>query len=496
MSNQLQALLKERNITAQIQSRVKRLYSIHKKLVNQNSSIDKIFDLMALRVVTNSVEDCYLTLGVVHSKWIPIENRFRDWVTFPKPNGYRSIQTTVLIPNGDKFEIQIRTEEMHREAEYGTAAHWAYKERVSVDSTRIARLKEFLENDEYFDNPAALDQMLKSDAKRNFIHILTPHGELKTLPEGASALDFAFAIHTDVGLHATGARRNGKFAKLKTTLESGDIVEIITSKNAKPSRDWLSLVVSSGARSKIALWIKKNEKSEIESDGKRDWEKFKKRWRAKLDENEDEQSFKQNMQKIGFKNTDDFFAAIGMKSLKLTQSLLRKLYPKAFVKKVPTSDEVKRRNSSAKPELPIEVDGLRNIKTTLAKCCNPVKGEPIVGYFTKNVDLKIHSANCSYITCGNLDESRIKKANWISGDESTQSVRIQITGWQYSSLFSLAVEKAHDEKILIEGSERKTLNDSLDSLILTIQIKDSVQLTNYKNKLLSNSNVQTVRVVA
>lgn len=496
MSDSLRALLKQRNIQAQIQARVKRLYSIHKKLVNQNSSIDRIFDLMALRVVTNSVEDCYLALGAVHSTWVPIENRFRDWVTFPKPNGYRSIQTTVLLPNGDKFEIQIRTEEMHREAEYGSAAHWAYKEKISVDTSRISRLKEFLENDEFFDNPSALDEMLKSEARRNFIHILTPRGELKTLQEGSTALDFAFSIHTDVGYKATGARRNGKFAKLKTKLESGDIVEIITNKNGKPSRDWLSFVVSPAARSKIALWIKKNEKSEIEAEGKREWERFKKRRHFKIETSAEEQSIKQNVQKIGFKNTDDFYAAIGMKSLKLSITLLKKLFPASFEKKQKNEDGVfHSRKNVGKKELPIEVDGLRDIKTSLARCCNPIKGEPIVAYFTKNVDLKIHSADCKYISDGGLDPSRIKRANWIEGDNTLQTIKLQVTGWQYSSLFSLAVEKATDEKILIEGSERKQTNDKLDSLVLTLQISSSEQLSNFRNKLLASSIVQSVRVV-
>ena len=271
MSRRITEILKKNGIEAKIQKRVKRLYSIFLKLKNKGVSVDDVFDLMALRVITDSVEKCYLTLGLVHRNWISIEGRFRDWVTFPKPNGYRSIQTTIVTRNGDRFEVQIRTDEMHREAEYGSAAHWAYKEGLTADSW-VLRLKEFLENDEYFDNPYELLDQMKAEMKRDYIHILTPRGDIRTLPKDSTAVDFAYAIHTEVGNKTTGAKVNGKLVKLKTKLKSGDVVEVITNNNAKPSRDWLEFVKTSRARSKILVFVKKNEEAQLIQDGKRAFE--------------------------------------------------------------------------------------------------------------------------------------------------------------------------------------------------------------------------------
>lgn len=209
MSYNVAESLRKHNIPAEIKHRVKRPYSIYRKLKNQNTTLDGIFDLMALRVITDSEEHCYLTLGIVHSQWIPIEKRFRDWITYPKPNGYRSIQTTVHTTSGDKFEIQIRTYEMDLEAEYGGAAHWAYKEKTAgKNDLWVKKLKDFLENDEYFENPAELFEMLKSEMKSDYIHVLTPKGNVISLVEGATALDFAFSVHTDIGYKAIGARIN------------------------------------------------------------------------------------------------------------------------------------------------------------------------------------------------------------------------------------------------------------------------------------------------
>ncbi len=483
--------LAQNNITADIQYRVKRPYSIFKKLKNKSIELDEIFDLMALRIITQKIDDCYLCLGIAHRNWIPIENRFRDWVTFPKPNGYRSIQTTVITNNGDKFEIQIRTEEMHKEAEYGSAAHWAYKEKTNADESWIARLKEFLENDEYFSNPSALDELLKSEAKRNYIHILTPKGEIKTLAEGSTLLDFAFSIHSDVFLHCTGGRVNSKFVKLKTVLNTGDVVEVITNKNTKPSRDWLLFLKSPSARSKLIQWIKKNETEQLLSDGKRAWERFKKSNRHKIAGFEDETAFKQNLSKIGYKSPDDFYSAIGINSLKLSLTLLRKLYPTAFEHKKREIKQLDRKQKAA-AEMQINVEGLTNIETKLAKCCNPIKGEPIIAYVTQKTGIKVHSQKCIYYLNGLLDESRLKPATW-SNKSNLQSIKVRVFGIDFNKLFTAAVESAQSDKINILSTEKKALSKQFDCLELSLEIKDIEQYNHYITKLKKYSFIKSIK---
>ncbi len=492
MGNNISELLEKNNIRAQIQKRVKRLYSIYLKLENKGVTLNQVYDLMALRIVTNKVENCYQTLGMIHSKWLPIEGRFKDWITFPKPNGYRSIQTTILTRSGDKFEIQIRTEEMHREAEYGSAAHWAYKENVNAKSNWIPRLKEFLENDEYFNNPYELHNFLKADLKRDYIHILTPKGDIITLPHGSTPIDFSYAIHSEVGNKTTGARINGKFAKLKTELHSGDVVDIITSKKPNPSRDWLEFVKTSKARSKILLWLKKNEQEQIIAEGKRLWEKFKKRFKSKLENIDEEQSFKKNLLNVGFKTADDFYSAIAIKSLKPKLPLLRRLYPDAF-----RGEESKRKHRVEKPHSAdrspqVEVEGLKGIKTTLAGCCNPIKGEEIIAYITRMSELKIHSADCRYILSQQFDTERLKTANWVM-TESAQKTKIKVFGENYNDILKAVVEQATSDKITISNSSTRNVGENIVSILFELEVKDISHLKEFIRKIKAHPPVESIK---
>jgi GTP pyrophosphokinase len=485
--------LKKSNIQASLQYRVKRLYSIYLKLKNKNVGIDEIFDLMALRIVTTNVENCYLALGIIHKIWIPIEGRFRDWVNFPKPNGYRSIQTTIINRRGDKFEVQIRTDEMHKEAEYGSAAHWAYKEGLKQSDIWIMELREFLENDEYFSSPYTIIEKLKSEVKRDSINVLTPKGEIVSLPVDSSPVDFSYAIHTQLGNQTTGARVNGKLVKLTTSLRSGDVVEVISNKNAKPSRDWLRYVKTSKARSKILLWIKKNESEQIIFEGKRTWEKFKKEYKKKLEGFDDEQSFRNGINKIGYKSSDDFFSSIGINSLKCSSSLLRKIYPAAFRAQAKLSDGNlgKRKESNLLPS--IKVEGVTQIETRLAKCCNPIKGENIIAYITKNQAIKIHSENCQYLKSIYFDEERFKKAQWINA-ASLQKVKLKLIGFGFNEMLSSLVEKATDEKISILKTERINTKDRSSCILAEVEIRDIEQLKTFTGKLKATRSIEEVKV--
>jgi GTP pyrophosphokinase len=493
MKFDLQKVLNKYNINVRFQARVKRPYSIYRKLKKQKIPLEKIFDLLALRVITDTRENCYLTLGAVHNNWIPIEGRFRDWITFPKANGYRSIQTTVATRSGDKFEIQIRTEEMHHEAEYGTSAHWAYKQGTLLKkSDWISRLREFLENDEYFDNPYAAFDKLKNEMKRDYINVLTPKGDIRSLPEGSTPLDYAFDVHTDLGYKTTGARINGKFCSVKTELKSGDVIEIISSNNATPSRDWLNIVKTNRARSKVLRWFKKNEQDLLINEGRNSWEKLKSKYRKKLIGFDDEQKFKNNLNKIGYKSLDDFFYSISTGSFKCSLYQLKKLYPDAFRKQ----EESKIGNSSTKriehkPQ--IKVEGLDNIEVVLAKCCSPIKGEPIIAYITKRSELKIHSLNCNYINSLEFDKESFKNAEWLSGD-FIQLVKLKIFGESYGKILSLAVDIADNSKIKIVDA-KKVNKGNTEGLYIEIEIKEIQQLNAFEAKIKSSKFIDTVKYV-
>lgn len=492
MTKQIAKVLKDNGIEAKINSRVKKPYSIYRKLSNKNVTFDEIFDLMALRVITKKVDDCYLTLGAVHSHWIPIAGRFRDWVTYPKPNGYRSIQTTIHTRSGDKYEIQIRTDEMHREAEYGSAAHWAYKEGVATQDTWIMRLKEFLENDEYFDNPHKLFDLLKSEFKRDYIHVLTPKGDIKTLPEGSTPIDFAFAVHSDLGCKVTGASINGKFAKLKTELKSGDVVDIISSNNATPSLDWLSFVKTSRTRNKIMKWFNKHERENKIIEGKKTYDNLIKRYRNKVHDYLDGTDVKNNLLKLGVKSFDDLYFEISGKGIKPSLQLLKKIYPKAF-KKDDDKSKLNKSINRASKEPKIEVEGMDGLVTKLSKCCNPVKGEPIIAYVTKKSEVKIHSKNCQYIKKGTFDKSNFKKAEWVF-DDSMQEVSIKVFGDEFNKMLKSAIDAAEDLKLPIISTNRFNAGTRGSGLIMKISIKGIDDLNKYNSKLLNSKHIDKVKV--
>ncbi len=494
MGNELKKAAAGQGIEFKLQSRVKRLYSIFRKIKSKNIDIDEIFDLLALRVITNSPENCYQVLGAVHSNWIPIEGRFRDWITFPKPNGYRSIQTTVLTRGGDKYEIQIRTEEMHHEAEYGTSAHWAYKEGVSSYDTGIMQLKEFLENDEYFDNPYELLDKLKNEIKSDYIHVLTPKGDIKPLPVNSTPVDYAFTIHTDLGYQVTGARVNGKFVKVNTVLKSGDVIDIVSNKNSKPSRDWLNFVATSRARSKILRWFKNNERIQLIADGRQSYEIVKKRYKRELAGKADELSLRRYCEKAGYAAVEDFYYAISTGGVKPSRNLLAKIYPEAFQKDKKKAAAGQGAAISHKLEPQIRVEGLQDIETILAKCCNPIKGEEIVAYITSKSKLKIHRGDCPLITKQALPQENLKKAEWVMKD-SLQNVRIRLAGENYPKMLRELADVAEQLKIGLFSTEQTATKSKSAVVTAEIRISDISQLDKLRLKLVKSGNIESMKVL-
>ncbi len=407
MKERIFSLLEGKFPVLKIEGRVKRLFSIFKKMKTKNVSIDEIFDLLALRVITESIPDCYSILGVVHGKWIPIEGRFRDWISHPKPNGYRAIQTTVLTDEGDKFEIQIRTEEMHMEAEYGIAAHWSYKEGTYSKRSFfwVLRLKEFLENYSYIEDSSEFLSQLKDEFKKDFINVLTPKGDIIKLPEGATPIDFAYAIHTEIGNKIVMAKVNGRLVPLRKKLSSGDIVEVITGARGEPSLDWLKFVKTSKARAKIRDWIRKKRKEVFIEEGKKKLNEFIKKVNHKYEIEIKEEDFEKNIEKIGFKTFEGFLLSLGEGTVKVGMGTIRKFIPYTLIKK-------RRKKKEKKTELEIIIDGLERLEYELAGCCKPKKGDEIIAYITLSRGIRIHKKDCQNIKGFKISKERIKKAYW------------------------------------------------------------------------------------
>ncbi len=481
-------ILEKNGIKARTQYRVKRPYSIYRKMQNKKVGFDEIFDLMAIRIITDEINSCYTILGLVHSNWTPINGRFRDWIANPKPNGYRSIQTTIISRTGDKYEIQIRTEEMHKEAEYGAAAHWSYKEGVKPTSGWTMRLKEFLENDEIFENPIEALEHIQSEIKKDYISVITPKGEVISLPEGSTPLDFAYMVHTEVGHHTTGARVNQRFVSLKTELKSGDVVEIITQKNSKPSRNWLNFVKTSKAKSKIREWFRKNEREAFIKEGKRIFDSQIKKHKKKYEGFDKEQEFKENLLKHGYKNIESLYFAIGTKSVKAGLPLLKKLFPLKHKKNDEFLKKKKSIGGMLSPQIIIE--GEKNIDFKIARCCKPIKGEPIVAYITKNSGIKVHSVNCPYIKSGAMDPERLRKAEWVN-DSSLQQIKVRIKGENMEEIVSSLAEVCKNNDIFLNSIKRLD-NGETSSIEAELLVKNMDDFIHMKNLLLKKNGVNKV----
>lgn len=432
----LEKKIDEVGIEAKIYGRSKHFYSIYRKMKAQNRNFDEIYDLIAVRVIVDSVKDCYGVLGIVHTQWKPIPGRFKDYIAMPKPNMYQSIHTTVIGPNGDPFEIQIRTKEMHETAEYGIAAHWKYKEGITDSNNKELRyenkmswLRQILEWQKELDNANDLVETIKVDLLNEEVYVFTPQGKVVELPMGSCPLDFAYRIHSDVGNSCVGAKVNGKIVPLNYTLNNGDIVEIMTSKNSNgPSRDWLNFTKSAHARNKIRQYFKKEEKEENIAKGKTMLEREIKREGLQDTKLLSTSELEVVSDKMGYKTLSDFYAAIGYSGVKIGTVLqkMRLLFPKEF----PEPEEevvIKKTAKLKKSNSSVIVAGHNEIDVRFSKCCNPVPGDKIVGYITVGRGISVHRTDCPNVL-GMTDPSRIVDVEWNKfgiGGSFTAEVQIK-----------------------------------------------------------------------
>jgi GTP pyrophosphokinase len=422
----LEQKLSEVGIESQIRGRPKHFFSIWKKMHDQGREFDEIYDLTAVRVVTGSVRDCYGALGVVHSLWKPVPGRFKDFIAMPKVNMYQSLHTTVIGPKGEPVEIQIRTWDMHRIAEEGIAAHWLYKEKRSgkdrADDS-LLWLRQLLENQQDTKDPAEFLDSVRVDLFPDEVYVFTPKGDVKALPEGSTPIDFAYAVHTKVGEHCVGAKVNGKLVQLRSTLRQGDIVEIVTSPNQHPSRDWLKIVKSSRARSKINQWVKVEERTRSIELGRELFEREAKKYRLNPSALLGGDDMLRAAADLGYPSVDDVLAAIGYGKASVHQ-LLNKLAPGA------TLDTVERAKPAAgtrpKPDQGVRIRGVEDLLVRFAKCCNPLPGDQIVGFITRGRGLTVHARDCLTVAKSVLDRERIISVEWDVEEPAKRPVRIAV----------------------------------------------------------------------
>jgi len=425
--------LKEASIDAKVESRIKRLYSIHKKLLKQRISVDQVYDLYAMRVITNSVQDCYGVLGIVHNLWRPVPGRIKDFIAMPRPNLYQSLHTSVITEDGVSFEIQIRTEEMHRMAEEGIAAHWKYKDGpVSArDEQRLAWLRQVVEWQRDVTDPSEFLSTLKVDLYPEEVYTFTPKGKVVVLPRESTPIDFAYTIHTEVGHSCVGAKVNGRMVPLRHKLHSGDIVEIITQPGHKPSRDWLAVVRSSRARNKIKHWLNVHQRERAIEIGKKLIEKEARKYRIALKDIKDA-----DMQRIasdyGLGQPDDLLAAIGYGKYSARQ-ILGKLAPASEPEStMPLEEEsgignVVRRVFGGDHSNAFRVKGQGDLLVYRARCCNPIRGEAVVGYVTRGKGVAVHSVHCPNVTNLMYEPERRIDVEWGKDEGTPTAFPVKLT---------------------------------------------------------------------
>ncbi len=479
----------------QIDGRIKRLFSIHQKLKRQKIDLDQVYDMVALRIITGSVRDCYAALGIIHQTWAPVPGRIKDFIAMPRPNGYQSLHTSVVSERGLPFEVQIRSADMHRIAEEGIAAHWKYKEgRVGADRDEqyFVWLRQLLEWQQEVRDPQEFLQNLKVDLYPEEVYIFTPKGEVKALPRDATPVDFGYAIHTDVGHQCVGARVNGRMVPLRTRLRNGDIVEIVTAPGHKPSRDWLNFVATSRARNKIKHFIHGEEKVRSLELGRKLFDKEARRYGLSVKTLTEGARFAALLTESGFQKADDLFTAIAYGKL-AAKAMLGKLVPQEQLKEPhesALSSVVKRVLGTG--EAKIKVRGMDDLMVFRARCCNPIRGETIVGYITRGKGVSVHSVACPNVTNLLYDPDRRIEVEWDKGsDPSPYTVRLSIQVEDRKGILADVSSKIAGINTNIRNVEATT-TDQMGRIDMTVEISDVKHLQKVIKSLRSVAGVVDV----
>ena len=504
--DQIKTELKSAKIDAEISGRAKHLYSIYRKMQRDNCSLDQIYDLFALRIIVNSVKDCYAALGVVHDLYNPMPGRFKDYIAVPKPNMYQSLHTTLIGEKGTPFEVQIRTWDMHRIAEFGIAAHWAYKEanktrksNVIVGEDKLAWLRETLEWQKEMQDPDEFLKTLKTELFEDEVYVFTPRGDIKVLPRGATPIDFAYSVHAQIGHKMTGCKINSKMMPIVTTLNNGDIVEIITSENSKgPSRDWLKLVKSSSAKNKIQQWFKKTQREENIEKGKDAIEREIKRIGFNHSDLFKPELVQAALNRYKYANIDEMYASIGFGAISPVKIISRMLeeYRKEHNEEniEQKIEELANKKSIAKPsKTGIVVKGIDNCLVKLSKCCNPLPGDEIIGYITKGRGVSVHRADCLNINDLIEEENRMIDVYWYDDTKASYNVDIEILANDRTGLLADIIKEVSNTRAKLMAVNCKATKERIAITELTIEVENLDELNQVLKSLRKVDSVYEVQ---
>lgn len=477
--------LYENHIEAEVTGRIKQIYSIYQKMKEQNIDLDQVYDITAFRVIVNTIKECYDVLGIIHSLWKPIPGKFKDYIGLPKENMYQSLHTSVIGPYGERIEIQIRTWEMHKIAEEGIAAHWKYKEGKPLDEEedkRFSWLRQLLEWQRDLKDDIEFIESVKVDLFPNEVYIFTPKGEVKVFPVGATPIDFAYSIHSDVGHHCAGAKVNGKLVPLKYELKSGDTVEIITSPNQKPSKDWLKFVKTSRAKTKIRQWFKAEEREKSIALGKEILEKELKKFDLPLAKLIKSGELLKVALEFSFQDVDDLIAAVGYGKVTANQ-ILGKIIPPEKLEEKEEKEEGRLKGLLRKIRRTggrdaILIKGIDNVMVRYARCCNPVPGDKVVGFITRGRGVTIHTADCQNII--DDDPNRRVEVEWDSTKEYTYPVRIRIYSEDKKGLLAEITSSISSNEANITNASVNTTEDHKAIGLFELQVSD----LNHLNKVI------------
>ena len=497
----------EMGINSHVMGRAKHFYSIYRKMFTQNKSIDELYDLFAVRIIVDSIKDCYAVLGMVHELYYPIPGRFKDYIAMPKPNMYQSLHTTVIGPDGTPFEIQIRTWEMHRVAEFGIAAHWKYKEGVSGKTDVDAKLewiRQLLEIQNSVVDTDDFMRTLKIDLFTDEVFVFTPKGDIINLPAGSTPIDFAFSIHSAVGCKMAGVKVNGKITTLDYILQNGDIVDIMTSSAVRgPSRDWLKLCKTSGARSKINQWLKRECRDENIQHGKELIDRELRRVNLSHSQLFRTEWVDMLCKKYSFSSLDDIYAAVGYGGLTVNKVVgkLREEYRQAMKKEKPETEIVQSEQTPQKKKKTasngVIVEGIEGCLVRFSRCCNPVPGDDIIGYITRGRGVSVHRKDCTNIVSSEKhgDTERLINVYWEKEQDKNTSYlsEIQIMANDRKGLLAEFASTISELKILITGMNLKTTKNQTAVVNIVIEINSTDELNQVVKKIRNISGVYDVQ---
>ena len=510
----LEEKFKEVDINCEVSGRPKHFYSIYKKMKKKNKTFEEIYDLTAVRIIVDTVKDCYAVLGMVHTMWIPMPGRFKDYIAMPKPNLYQSLHTTVIGPDGEPVEIQIRTHEMHEIAENGIAAHWKYKEGITGNQDakmeqKLKWLRQMMEWEKDVQDPHEFLDALKDDVFNSQVYVFTPRGDVIELPAGSTPIDFAYRVHTNVGNKCTGAKINGKIVPINYKLQNGEIVEVITSANSPgPSRDWLSIVQTPTARNRIRQWFKKERREENVERGTDILEKEFKRYNIPYKNASIQKFLTQVAKKFNQPSLEDLIATIGYGGIATSQVMpkVRDFYNKEVNRQEKEKrmqekedkikqnfDEQEYAKKRKKKDNGITVKGLDNILVRFAKCCNPLPGDDIIGYITKGRGVAIHRKDCPNIKLDDeFLQNRLVEVEWNNPEKSKFEGEVKIIAIDRVGLLNDVIHIVSMEKLSISGINCRVLKDNTANISLLVEVNDISELKQLMKKIKSIPGVDDV----